>query len=90
MKNVGTTKRKAYLLSLDQPLLERQRLSIEMAKRFNGEIISGDSMQVYKGMDIGTAKIKEEETEGIPHYLIDIKEPDEPFSAAEFQELANA
>ena len=67
----------------------KTKLSIEMAKRFNGEIISGDSMQVYKGMDIGTAKIKEDETEGIPHYLIDIKEPDEPFSAAEFQELAN-
>lgn len=67
----------------------KTKLSIELAKRFNGEIISGDSMQVYKGMDIGTAKIKEEEKEGIPHYLIDIKEPDEPFSAAEFQELAN-
>lgn len=67
----------------------KTKLSIEMAKRFNGEIISGDSMQVYKGMDIGTAKVKEEEKEGIPHYLLDIKEPDEPFSAAEFQELAN-
>lgn len=67
----------------------KTKLSIEMAKRFNGEIISGDSMQVYKGMDIGTAKIKEEEKEGIPHYLIDIKKPDEPFSAAEFQELAH-
>ncbi|KWW18878.1 tRNA dimethylallyltransferase [Peribacillus simplex] len=65
-------------------------MSIEMAKLFNGEIISGDSMQVYKGMDIGTAKIKMEEMEGVPHYLLDIKEPDEPFSAAEFQERANA
>ncbi|WP_435892196.1 tRNA (adenosine(37)-N6)-dimethylallyltransferase MiaA [Peribacillus simplex] len=65
-------------------------MSIEMAKLFNGEIISGDSMQVYKGMDIGTAKIKREETEGVPHYLIDIKDPDELFSAAEFQERANA
>lgn len=68
----------------------KTKLSIELAKRFGGEIISGDSMQVYKGMDIGTAKIKEGEKEGIPHYLIDIKEPDEPFSAAEFQELANS
>lgn len=67
----------------------KTKLSIELAKRFNGEIISGDSMQVYTGMDIGTAKIKEEEKQGIPHYLLDIKEPDEPFSAAEFQELAN-
>ncbi|MFJ7748267.1 tRNA (adenosine(37)-N6)-dimethylallyltransferase MiaA [Peribacillus sp. NPDC097295] len=68
----------------------KTRLSIEMAKRFNGEIISGDSMQVYKGMDIGTAKIKSEEMDGVPHYLLDIKEPDEPFSAAEFQKRANA
>ena len=68
----------------------KTKLSIEMAKQLNGEIISGDSMQVYKGMDIGTAKIKEEEKEGIPHYLIDIKEPNEPFSAAEFQELAHS
>lgn len=67
----------------------KTRLSIEMAKRFNGEIISGDSMQVYKGMDIGTAKIKSEEMDGVPHYLLDIKEPDEPFSAAEFQKRAN-
>jgi len=61
--------------------------SIYLAKRFNGEIISGDSMQIYKGMDIGTAKISKEEMEGIPHHLIDIKNPDEPFSVAEFQKL---
>ena len=67
----------------------KTKLSIELAKRFNGEIISGDSMQVYKGMDIGTAKIKKQEMEGVPHYLLDIKEPDEPFSAAEFQKRAN-
>ncbi|MBY0099294.1 tRNA (adenosine(37)-N6)-dimethylallyltransferase MiaA [Mesobacillus maritimus] len=65
----------------------KTKLSIELARRFNGEIISGDSMQIYKGMDIGTAKITEEEMEGIPHHLIDIKDPDEPFSVAEFQEL---
>jgi tRNA dimethylallyltransferase len=65
----------------------KTKLSIELAKRYNGEIISGDSMQIYLGMDIGTAKIKVEEMEGIPHHLIDIKEPDEGFSAAEFQQL---
>lgn len=65
----------------------KTKLSIELAKRYNGEIISGDSMQIYKGMDIGTAKIKNSEMEGIPHHLIDIKEPSEPFSVAEFQEL---
>ena len=82
--------RKEKLLVIIGPTaVGKTKLSIELAKRFNGEIISGDSMQVYKGMDIGTAKIKEEEKEGIPHYLIDIKEPDEPFSVAEFQELAH-
>jgi len=65
----------------------KTKLSIETAKRFNGEIISGDSMQVYKGMDIGTAKITAEEMEGIPHHLLDIKEPHEAFSVAEFQKL---
>lgn len=65
----------------------KTKLSIELAKRFNGEIISGDSMQIYKGMDIGTAKIKPSEMEGIPHHLLDIKNPEEPFSVAEFQEL---
>lgn len=64
----------------------KTKLSIELAKAFNGEIISGDSMQIYKGMDIGTAKITPEEMEGIPHHLIDIKEPHESFSVAEFQE----
>lgn len=68
----------------------KTKLSIELAKRLNGEIISGDSMQIYRGMDIGTAKITEEETEGIPHYLIDIKDPDENFSVAEFQELVRS
>ncbi|MGE8203989.1 tRNA (adenosine(37)-N6)-dimethylallyltransferase MiaA [Heyndrickxia sp. NPDC080065] len=64
----------------------KTELSIHLAKQFNGEIISGDSMQIYKGMDIGTAKIKPEEMNEIPHHLIDIKEPNEPFSVAEFQE----
>lgn len=67
----------------------KTNLSIELALRYNGEIISGDSMQVYKGMDIGTAKITAKEQRGVPHHLIDIKEPDEPFSAAEFQQRAN-
>ncbi|WP_144549414.1 tRNA (adenosine(37)-N6)-dimethylallyltransferase MiaA [Bacillus sp. X1(2014)] len=68
----------------------KTKLSIEMAKRYNGEIISGDSMQIYRGMDIGTAKIKPEEMEGIPHHLIDIKDPAENFSVAEFQLLVRA
>jgi len=62
-------------------------LSLELAAAFNAEIISGDSMQVYKGMDIGTAKLPLAERAGIPHHLIDIMEPDEPFSASRFQQL---
>ena len=68
----------------------KTNLSIEMAKRYNGEIISGDSMQIYRGMDIGTAKITKDEMQGIPHHLIDIKEPEENFSVAEFQLLVRA
>ena len=60
-------------------------LSIKLAKALDGEIINGDSMQVYRGLDIGTAKITTEEMEGVPHHLLDIKEPTESFSVAEFQ-----
>lgn len=62
-------------------------MSIDIAKTFNCEIISGDSMQVYKEMNIGTAKIKLPEMQGIPHHLINIKEPDEDFTVAEFQKM---
>lgn len=62
-------------------------LSIKMAKAFDGEIINGDSMQIYKGLDIGTAKITEEEMEGVPHHLLSFKEPTESFSVAEYQTL---
>ena len=62
-------------------------LSIQLAKAFNGEIINGDSMQVYRELHIGTAKITQEEMEGIPHHLLDIKEPEENFSVAEYQKL---
>lgn len=60
-------------------------LSVELAKAINGEVINGDAMQVYKGLDIGTAKITEEEKGGIPHHLFDVMEPDEPFSVAAYQ-----
>lgn len=63
-------------------------LSLRLARRFRGEIISGDSMQVYRGMDIGTAKASPEERREIPHHLIDLVEPDQPFSVDAFQHLA--
>lgn len=62
-------------------------LSVKLAKALGGEIISGDSAQVYRGMDIGTAKIRPDETEGIPHHLIDILDIEDPFSAGLFAEL---
>ena len=63
-------------------------LSIELAKRINGAIISADSMQVYRHMDIGSAKITREEMAGIPHYLIDVLEPYEEFSVHLFKQMA--
>lgn len=63
-------------------------LSIALAKAINGEIISADSMQVYRHMDIGSAKIKTEEMAGVPHHLIDVLEPTEAFNVVVFQKLA--
>ena len=65
-------------------------LSIDLAKAINGAIISADSMQVYRHMDIGSAKITKEEMQGIPHYLIDVLEPQEEFHVVKFVELAKA
>lgn len=63
-------------------------LSIELAKKYNGEIVSADSMQIYKGMDIATAKPTKEEMQGIPHHLIDFLSPTENFSVSEYVTLA--
>ena len=63
-------------------------LSISLAKAVKGEIISADSMQVYKKMDIGSAKIRPEEMQGIPHYLVDVLEPEEEFHIVKFQQMA--
>ena len=66
----------------------KTKASIGLAKAIGGEIISADSMQVYKQMDIGSAKIKPSEMDGIPHYLVDILEPDEEFHVVLFQQMA--
>ena len=63
-------------------------LAVELAKRLDGEIISCDSMQVYKRMDIGTAKVTKAEMQGIPHHLIDVSEPTSDFSCADYSEMA--
>ncbi|WP_166626529.1 tRNA (adenosine(37)-N6)-dimethylallyltransferase MiaA [Jeotgalicoccus sp. S0W5] len=79
---------KSKLLILVGPTaIGKTDLSIKIAEHFNAEIISGDSMQVYRGMDIGTGKITIDEMNGIPHHLIDIKDPDETFSVSDFQTM---
>ncbi len=78
---------KQKLLVLGGPTaVGKTELSIKLAKKLNGEIISADSMQIYKFMDIGSAKVTEKEMDGIKHYLIDIIEPDISFSVADFKE----
>ena len=64
--------------------------SIGLAKAIGGEIISADSMQVYRHMDIGSAKITTEEMQGVPHYLVDVLEPEEDFNVVRFQQMAKA
>jgi len=66
----------------------KTKLSIALAKAVGGEIISADSMQVYKYMDIGSAKIRKEEMDGVPHYLVDVLDPAEEFHIVKFQEMA--
>ncbi len=66
----------------------KTKLSLSLAKDVKGSVISADSMQVYRGMDIGSAKIKPEQMQGIPHYLIDAIDPREEFHVARFQEMA--
>ena len=68
----------------------KTRLSIDLAKAVGGEIISADSMQVYRYMDIGSAKIRKEEMEGVPHHLIDVLDPKEEFHVQKFQQMAKA
>lgn len=67
----------------------KTELSIELAKRLNGEIISADSVQVYRGMDIGSAKVTSQEQQGIKHYLIDVLNPDEEFNVFLFKQMAS-
>ena len=90
-KKHGKSKRKKHppvLILTDLTARGNNRLAIEVAKGLDGEFISAAPMQVYRGMNIGTGKIRVEETDGIPHFMIDILDPTEPFSAEQFKELA--
>ncbi|MCR5324727.1 MAG: tRNA (adenosine(37)-N6)-dimethylallyltransferase MiaA [Lachnospiraceae bacterium] len=81
---------KPRLLMINGPTaVGKSKAAVSLAKLIGGEIISADSMQVYKGMDIGTAKITSEEMDGVPHHLIDIIEPDEEFGVLRFKALAD-
>ena len=68
----------------------KTRLAVELALRYDGEVVSADSMQIYRRMDIGTAKPTAEEMDGIPHHMIDVADPEEDFSVARYVELASA
>lgn len=65
----------------------KSALAVTLARRYNGEVISADSRQVYRGLDIGTGKITKKEMRGIPHHLLDVADPKEQFTAAEYQKL---
>ena len=66
----------------------KSALGIRLAKQFDGEIISADSRQVFRGLDLGSGKVTTEEMQGVPHYLIDVREPGEFFSMADFQKMS--
>ncbi|TQR04698.1 tRNA (adenosine(37)-N6)-dimethylallyltransferase MiaA [Psychrobacillus soli] len=81
------TEKPVVLAIVGPTAVGKTALSIELAKTFNGEIINGDSMQIYRELSIGTAKITEDEMEGVPHHLLDIKDPTDSFSVAEYQKI---
>lgn len=79
--------RKPLIIIAGPTAVGKTEISINLARAVSGEIISADSVQVYKGMDIGSAKIKKEEMGGVPHHLIDILEPEDDFNVALFKDL---
>jgi tRNA dimethylallyltransferase len=84
LKKADESDKTPLLVILGGTASGKTQLSIELAKRYNGEIISTDSRQIYKYMDIGTAKVKKNEMQGVSHHMIDIVEPDEQFTLADF------
>lgn len=81
--------RKPLIVIVGETASGKSALAIELAGRFNGEIICADSRTVYKGLNIGTAKPTADERANVPHHLLDIVTPDQPFTAADFKRLAN-
>ena len=87
---MNQTASKSVLVVTGPTATGKTALGVELALRLDGEVISADSMQVYRGMDIGTAKVTTEETRGVPHHLIDVADPSEAFSVSRWVELAAA
>ena len=85
---MSKNKKKPMIILTGPTAVGKTDLSIQLAKAMNGEIISADSMQVYRHMDIGSAKVTPEEMDGVPHHLIDVLEPEEEFNVVVFQKLA--
>lgn len=86
--NINRNKKLPLIVLTGPTAVGKTDLSVDLAKAVNGEIISADSMQVYRHMDIGSAKIKEEEMRGVPHHLINVLEPTEDFNVVIFKQLA--
>lgn len=89
MRSITKLMKDAKVIAIVGPTASgKTSLAIEIAKKYNGEVISVDSRQVYRTLDIGTEKVTEEEMEDVPHHMIDIVEPEETYSVQEFQKLA--
>ena len=86
----GTMKKERIIVVLGPTSSGKTALSIELAKKFASEIVSADSRQVYKGMDLGTGKVTKKEMAGVPHHMLDVADPKKPFSASLYVELAKA
>ena len=82
------TKLKKLIVIVGPTASGKSGLAVELARIYGGEIISADSRQVYRGMDIGSGKVTKEETRGIKHHLLDVASPKRTFSAAQYQKLA--
>jgi tRNA dimethylallyltransferase len=80
--------KKKLIVILGPTASGKSEMAIKLAKKFNGEIVSADSRQVYKGMDIGTGKVTKKEMKGIPHYLLDVANPKRRFTVVQYRKLA--
>lgn len=85
---LNSEKKKKIIVVCGPTASGKTSLAVEIALKFGGEIVSADSVSVYKGLDIGSAKPSEEEKKGVPHYLIDVASPKDKFSVGDYEELA--